>query len=109
MSFISGAPTYYGPAPSDFSIAGMTFEDKAVASDSFTISPETGAVSISNTEGMATGTYKPVSDTHLDVYKRQATSRLERFSSRLSLKTSLRCGGISSTHFSTIRSICSIS
>ncbi len=58
MSFISGAPTYYGPAPSDFSIAGMTLDDKAVASDSFTISPETGAVSISNTEGMATGTYK---------------------------------------------------
>lgn len=41
MSFISGAPTYYGPAPSDFSIAGMTLDDKAVASDSFTISPET--------------------------------------------------------------------
>lgn len=58
MSFISGAPTYYGPAPSDFSIAGMTLDDKAVASDSFTISPETGAVSISDTEGMATGTYK---------------------------------------------------
>lgn len=59
MSFISGAARpYYGPAPSDFSIAGMTLDDKAVASDSFTISPETGAVSISNTEGMATGTYK---------------------------------------------------
>ena len=58
MSFISGVPTYYGPAPSNFAIAGITLDGTAVTSDSFTISAETGAVSISNTDGIATGLYK---------------------------------------------------
>lgn len=58
MSFISGVPTYYGPAPSAFSITGITLDDAAVTTDCFSISPETGAVSISNTENAATGIYK---------------------------------------------------
>lgn len=58
MSFISGVPTYYGPAPSAFAIAGITLDDAAVTTDCFSISPETGAVSISNTENASTGVYK---------------------------------------------------
>ena len=37
MLFNSDAPTYYGPAPSDFAITGITLDDAAVSSESFSI------------------------------------------------------------------------
>ncbi|MDE6622858.1 MAG: DUF4958 family protein [Alistipes sp.] len=58
MSFMSGVPTYKGPAPSEFSIAGITLDDAAVVCDSFSINPDTGIVSISDTDDLATGVYK---------------------------------------------------
>lgn len=58
MNFVSGTPTYYGPAPSDFSIAGITLDDKSVVCESFSIAADTGMVSISDTDGLAPGTYK---------------------------------------------------
>lgn len=58
MNFVSGTPTYYGPAPSNFSIAGITLDDKSVTTECFTIAPETGMVNISNTDNLKTGTYK---------------------------------------------------
>lgn len=58
MNFVSGAPTYYGPAPSNFSIAGITLDDKAFTSECFSIGADTGMVSISNTDALDPGTYK---------------------------------------------------
>lgn len=58
MNFVSGTPTYYGPAPSDFSIDGITLDDAAIETACFTIAPETGAVSIADTEGLQPGVYK---------------------------------------------------
>lgn len=58
MNFVSGTPTYYGPAPSNFSIAGITLDDAAIESESFTIGAETGMVSIANTDRLTPGTYK---------------------------------------------------
>lgn len=42
MNFVSGTPTYYGPAPSNFSIAGITLDDKAFTSECFSIGADTG-------------------------------------------------------------------
>ena len=58
MNFVSGTPTYYGPAPSNFSIAGITLDDKAFTSECFSIGADTGMVSISNTDALDPGTYK---------------------------------------------------
>ncbi|WP_290541189.1 surface glycan-binding family protein [Alistipes sp.] len=58
MNFVSGTPTYYGPAPSDFSIAGVTLDDQAFATECFSIGADTGMVTISNTESLVPGTYK---------------------------------------------------
>lgn len=58
MNFVSGTPTYYGPAPSNFSIAGITLDDKAFTTECFSIGADTGMVSISNTDDLASGTYK---------------------------------------------------
>ena len=58
MNFVSGTPTYYGPAPSNFSIAGITLDDKSVATECFSIGADTGMVSISNTDDLEPGTYK---------------------------------------------------
>lgn len=58
MNFVSGVPTYYGPKPGNFAIVGITLNGQAVTSDSFSISADTGMVSISNTSELATGTYK---------------------------------------------------
>lgn len=52
MNFVSGTPTYYGPAPSNFSIAGITLDDKSVATECFSIGADTGMVSISNTDDL---------------------------------------------------------
>ena len=56
MNFVSG--TDYGPAPSNFSIAGITLDDKAFTSECFSIGADTGMVSISNTDALDPGTYK---------------------------------------------------
>ena len=53
MNFVSGTPTYYGPAPSNFSISGITLDDKA-----FSIGADTGMVTISDTDALEPGTYK---------------------------------------------------
>ena len=58
MLFNSDAPTYYGPAPSDFAITGITLDDAAVSSESFSINAVTGIVSITNTETLEPGVYK---------------------------------------------------
>lgn len=58
MNFVSGTPTYYGPAPSDFSIAGVTLDDESVVTECFSIGADTGMVSISNTDDLDPGTYK---------------------------------------------------
>lgn len=58
MLFNSDAPTYYGPAPSDFAITAVTLDDAAIASESFTINAATGIVSIVNTEALEPGVYK---------------------------------------------------
>lgn len=58
MNFVSGTPTYYGPAPSNFSIAGITLDDKAFTTECFSIGADTGMVTISNTDALASGTYK---------------------------------------------------
>lgn len=58
MSFVSGLPTYKGPAPSEFSIAGITLDDAGVACDSFSINADTGIISISDTDDLHTGVYK---------------------------------------------------
>ena len=55
MNFVSGTPTYYGPAPSNFSIAGITLDDKAFTSECFSIGADTGMVSISNTDALDPG------------------------------------------------------
>lgn len=58
MNFVSGVPTYHGPTPGNFAIAGITLDDRTVTSDCFSISPDTGMVSISNTADLEPGTYK---------------------------------------------------
>lgn len=58
MSFSSSTPTFYGPVPSNFSIAGITLDDQAITCDSFSIKAQNGIVSIVNTDALATGTYK---------------------------------------------------
>lgn len=58
MNFVSGTPTYYGPAPSDFSIAGVTLDDESVVTECFSIGADTGMVSISNTDDLDPGIYK---------------------------------------------------
>ncbi len=58
MNFVSGVPTYHGPTPGSFSIAGITFDGEAMTSDSFSINADTGMVSISNTSGLEPGIYK---------------------------------------------------
>lgn len=55
---VGATPTYYGPAPSNFSIAGITLDDKAFTSECFSIGADTGMVSISNTDALDPGTYK---------------------------------------------------
>lgn len=57
MSFISGTPSYYGDTPSDFSIVAVKLDGATVECDSFSINPQSGAVTISNTESMTPGCY----------------------------------------------------
>ena len=52
-----GHPDLLGPAPSDFSIAGVTLDDESVVW-CFSIGADTGMVSISNTDDLDPGTYK---------------------------------------------------
>ena len=58
MNFVSGIPTYYGPAPGNFAIVGITLNGAAITSDCFSISADTGMVSVSNTSELEPGTYK---------------------------------------------------
>lgn len=58
MNFVSGTPTYYGPAPSNFSISGITLDDKAFTTECFSIGADTGMVTISDTDALEPGTYK---------------------------------------------------
>lgn len=58
MNFVSGTPTWKGPAPTAFSIAGITLDDRAVETACFTIAPETGIVTIADTDQLETGVYK---------------------------------------------------
>ena len=57
MNFNLGAPTYIGEKPTDFAIYLITLDGETIESDCFTIKPETGEISLSNTEGIRTGTY----------------------------------------------------
>lgn len=58
MNFVSGTPTYKGPAPSAFAVAGVTLDDTAVETGCFSINAESGVVTISDTDNLTPGVYK---------------------------------------------------
>lgn len=58
MDFELKEPSYIGGAPYDFAITNITLNDEACSTESFIINESTGAISIKNTENLATGTYK---------------------------------------------------
>lgn len=58
MNYRSGAPSYYGPAPSEFAIDRVTCDDQPVEVACFSIDAANGAVSIADTGELPTGTYK---------------------------------------------------
>lgn len=58
MNFVSGTPTWKGPAPTAFSITGITLDGAAVAVESFSINAETGIVTITDTDQLQAGVYK---------------------------------------------------
>lgn len=58
MNYQSGAPSYYGPAPSEFAIDRVTCDDQPVEVACFSIDAANGAVSIADTGELPTGTYK---------------------------------------------------
>ncbi len=57
MSFISDAPSYHGPQPSAFAIEEVKLDGSAIQTSSFSINENSGAVSISDSEGLAVGSY----------------------------------------------------
>ncbi len=57
MNYISGAPSYYGAAPSEFYISQLKLDGAVITSDCFTMNAETGAFTISNTDDLTPGTY----------------------------------------------------
>ncbi len=58
MNYLSGAPSYHGPTPSEFAIDRITCDDQPVEVACFGIEPANGAVSIADTDELPTGTYK---------------------------------------------------
>lgn len=58
MSFISGAPSWYGGTPSGFAISAVTFDGAPMNTESFVISETSGAISISDTDDLQPGTYR---------------------------------------------------
>ncbi len=58
MNYRSGAPSYYGPTPSEFVIDRVTCDDQPVEVACFSIDAANGAVSIADTGELPTGTYK---------------------------------------------------
>ncbi len=58
MSFISGTPSYYGQTPSDFAIVAVKLDEELLQCENFSINPQSGAVTISQTENMTPGCYK---------------------------------------------------
>lgn len=57
MNFNLSAPTYIGGAPSDFAITRIMLDGEVYDTDCFQIDSNTGAISISNTQGLAVGLY----------------------------------------------------
>lgn len=58
MNYLSGAPSYHGPTPSEFVIERITCNDQQVETACFSIEAANGAVSIADTDELPTGTYK---------------------------------------------------
>ena len=58
MNYLSGAPSYHGPTPSEFAIERITCNDQQVETACFGIEAANGAVSIADTDELSTGTYK---------------------------------------------------
>lgn len=58
MSFVSGAPSWYGGTPSAFAISAVTFEGAPVETESFSINELSGVITISNTDDLQPGTYR---------------------------------------------------
>lgn len=58
MNFELKEPSYIGGAPYDFAITNITLNDESYSTESFVINESTGAITIQNTENLATGLYK---------------------------------------------------
>lgn len=58
MNYMSGAPSYHGPTPSEFAIERITCNDQQAETACFSIEAANGAVSIADTDELPTGTYK---------------------------------------------------
>lgn len=58
MNYLSSAPSYHGPTPSEFAIDRITCDDQPVEVACFSIEAANGAVSIADTDELPTGTYK---------------------------------------------------
>ena len=58
MNFVSGTPTYKGPAPSAFAVAGVTLDDAAVETGCFSINAESGVAPIPETGNPTPRVYK---------------------------------------------------
>ncbi len=57
MNFISDPPSYHGPTPSAFAVAGVTHDGETIVTDCFTINETSGAITISGTDDLPTGAY----------------------------------------------------
>lgn len=57
MNMTLNAPTYIGKQPSEFTITEVKLNDAVVSNESFNIQPETGAITIENTNNLAIGIY----------------------------------------------------
>lgn len=57
MNFELAAPAYIGSAPYDFSITNVTLKGEVCPTESFVINESTGAITIQNTDNLATGLY----------------------------------------------------
>ncbi|MCQ2135419.1 MAG: DUF4958 family protein [Bacteroidales bacterium] len=57
MTFISDAPSYHGPKPSDFAITSVSLDGKTIQTSCFAVNEASGSVSISDSKDLATGLY----------------------------------------------------
>ena len=57
MEGVVSSPTYKGEAPSQFAITQISLNGEPYVGEGFTISPDNGAISISNTKDMLVGLY----------------------------------------------------